>query len=598
MKRIVTLFITCVACAMSMAGNWSFSGTSYVYFDNSVTQWQGVNLYLIIGKSDYSSVYPMSIDASDTTKYFTSFPASGWGDAEYMAVIGNSDWHKGNWGYNELKNATYYTAKYEAGVNVSDKQKYLLTPQSKSNGCTIKLNWVANDFQITFADTEKNNCQRLDATNGLVTIIYSTSSKRFNTSRDNINDVYVKGSVSIWNSEDPNYRLGPWSSDGCMFRVFRISDLQRLGNSGCPEFIFHVNQKDGNSYDTRSHSSWQGGIDERLVFINNGENMCILLPGDDIEEIGQRKEEAKYIAPLSDFKDLTDSATIAHLTNFRRVPATKNLFRSYHPYKGDRPHYDTEHERLVQLAILGQQYGIRSDIALSGNEESHHGEEYECGGKKYKFAIPEYYQSIIDNKNVLYVGTANGHTPDYNTAVYRTDEQYFGEWMQEVVRFIGDHPAPFQIHCSLGADRTGAFCATLAALCGASWQQIAADYHETSNLRIQEYRHENCVLYELRLLTGEDPKNFNPTNKAGLTLAQAVAKHFIDGGYLTQEEIDRAVAKLKGSDQPTDERTAIVPSDIKKIVRNGHLVICQTNQMYDVLGRCLEWIQIGTKRFK
>lgn len=590
MRKITLFLILCTWCAAwSVAAEWSFSGTSYVYFDNSVTKWSGVNLYLIIGKSNYSSVYPMSLDASDTTKYLASFPTSGWTDAEYMAVIGNSDWQKGNWGYDQLKNATYYTAKYEAGLKVSDKQKYLLTPSSKANGCAIQLQWLANDFEITFSSSEKNNCQRLDAENGLVTLIYSTSSKRFNTTRDQISDVYAKGSISNWKGDDSNYRLAVWSTDGCLFRVFRLSDLERLGNSGCPEFIFHVIPRTGDAYDCRSHSSWgEGGIDERLVFINGGENMVILLPGDDIAEIGQRKDFAKYIAPLSDFADLTDSSTVAHLTNFRRVPATTNLFRSYHPYKGDRPHLETEHERLVRLAELGAKYGIQSDIALSGNCESYAGQTYTCGGKNYTYVIPDYYQSIIANHNVLYVGTANGHTPDYNTAVFETNGEKFGQWMQEVVRFINTHPAPFQIHCSLGADRTGAFCATLAALCGATWEQIAADYHETSNLRIQEYRHPNCVRYELKLLTGEDPAHFAPVNAQGLTLGQAVAKHFIDEGYLTQEEIDAAVAKLNAQDQPTATTpiTAITP--ITKTIENGQLIISRAGTRYLAQGVALQ----------
>jgi len=292
---------------------------------------------------------------------------------------------------------------------------------------------------------------------------------------------------------------------------------------------------------------------------------------------------------LTDFSDLNDSATIAHLTNFRRVPGTQHLYRSYHPYKGDRPQYDTEHERLVQLAKLGAQYGIQSDIALSGNATSHAGEKYTCGGKEYTFTIPEYYQSIIKNNNVLYVGTANGHTPDYNSAVFRTNDTLFGQWMQEVVCFINSHPAPFQIHCSLGADRTGAFSATLAALCGASWEQIAADYHETSNLRIQEYRHANCVRYELRLLTGEDPANFAPTNKKGLTLAQAVAKHFIDGGYLTQKEIDDAVDKLRGKTDPTnlDQLPDSPTPRFTKVMKDGQLLIFRDGKTYNAQGEFL-----------
>lgn len=583
MKRIALVLL--VVCSSLNAATWSFSG-GFVYFDNSKTQWDK-NLYLIIGKSSYSSVYPMTLNPENPKQYVASLPNSGWEDAEYMAVISSSDWKKGNFGYAELKNASGYTAAYTAGLSASANQRYLLTPANKSNGAALSLSWLGDNMDIRFSDEAKNNCQLLDAERGLVTLIFSTSSKRQNVSADEIDRIYINGSISAWNSSDPHFVLPVRSSDGCFFGTFPLSDMQRRGSSGQPEFVFHVVKKDGSDYTSRAHSSWQGPIDERLVFENNGQNMLILLPGDDINEINQRRLFAKYIAPLADF-NLKDSADIAHLTNFRRVPATRHLYRSYHPYKPDRPQFDTEHERMLNLALLGERYGIQSDIALSGNESAHAGEQYVCGGKSYVTEIPPYYQHIMANNNVLYVGTANGHTPDYQTAVFFTDSELFGEWMQEVVRFIADeaHPAPFQIHCSLGADRTGAFSAVLAALCGATWNEIADDYRQTGNLRIQEYRHPNCVRYELYLLTREWPENFAPTSpQSGLTLAQAVAKHFIDAGYLTQDEIDKAVKKLTAPALPTTlEHTEYDAVKPHKYYRNGQLVIRCEHAAYSALG--------------
>lgn len=586
MKSRICTYLFLLISSCTFAADWSFSG-GFVYFDNSLTQWDK-NIYLIIGKSTYSSVYPMTINTENPNQYVASLPSSGWGDAEYMAVINSADWSKGSFGYDELKNASNYTAAYTAGLGASANQRYLLTPQSKENGCAIRLEWKGNDMPINFSDTEKNNCQKLDADKGLITIIFSTSSKRQNISMDAIERIYVNGSISAWNGTHPHYVLPVRSSDGCFFGTFALSDLERLGNSGQPEFVFHVFKTDGTDYTCRAHSSWEGGIDSRLIFENNGENMMLLLPRDDIAEIGQRKEFAKYIATMADFPNLNDSATVAHLTNFRRVPATTNLFRSYHPYKPDRAKFETEHERMVQLANLGDKYGIRSDIALSGNEESHEGESYTCGGKTYTTTIPSYYKSIIAGGNVLYVGTANGHTPSYEEAVFNTHGERFGQWMQEVIRFIGDdtHPAPFQIHCSLGADRTGAFCATLAALCGASWEQIATDYENTSNLRIQEYRHRNCVRYELKLLTGEDPTTFCPTSpKTGKTLAQAVADHFISKGYLTQSEIDAAVIRLRGISVTSEiESVNATETQPTKTFLNGQLCIRRAGHTYSALG--------------
>lgn len=573
----VCIVLALIICGQLSAATWSFSG-GYMYFDNSQTQWEDNVFMLIIGKSSYSSVYEMMSD--DEGRYYCALPTSGWGDAEYMAVISaDKIWGKGNWGPSNLVNAKHYTATYTAGLTSNSGKGYLFTPQSATSGCTINLSYMGDVHpEVTFADVEKNNCQKLDTDNGTVTLIFSTSSKRFNISASDVKKVYAYGSITGWNNQDEAYRLNRYSEDGCFYRTFTLEQLARRGNSGQPEFLFHVYKADGSDYVVRSHASWQGGIDERLVFVNNGENMMVLMPGDDLDELAARKAAAQYIKPLSEF-NLTDSAEVAHLTNFRRVPGTKHLYRSYHPYKPDRAQYDTEHERMVRLAQLGAQYGIQSDIALSGNETGKAGNSYTCGGQTYTITIPAYYQTIIANDNVLYVGTANGHTPDYNHAVFETNGERFAEWMQEVVRFINSHPAPFQIHCSLGADRTGAFSATLAALCGATWEQIAADYHETSNLKIQEYRHPNCVRYELYLLTGQQPEDC-------ANLSQAVADHFINGGYLTQAEIDTCVKKLRGEDTPTDvcvdsDHDIIRPS---KRWQDGHLVILRGNRVYDVCG--------------
>lgn len=578
-------FVKVVICLWMLVGisgevdasTWSFAG-GHIYFDNSQTKWQDEHIYLVIGKSTYTSVYPMQASA-EANLYVCALPHQGWGDAEYMAVIGHHDWNSGEYGPDQLVNATHYTGLYSAGLSSKAEQGFLFTPASADNGAVLKLDWRGDNYGVNFSDTEKNNCQKVNAADSTVTIIFSTSSKRFNKEISQISKVYTYGSISKWNDQDEDYRLFDLSTDGCLYRTFRFSEVARPGNSGQPEFLFHVFLTDGSSYKCRSHSSWTGGIDSRLVFINNGENMMIAWPEDDLEELAARKAEAQYVKPLSEF-DLTDSAELAHLTNFRRVPATTHLYRSYHPYKPDRAEYDTEHERMTRLAELGAKYGIKSDIALSGNESAHAGEKYTCGGQEYSITIPPYYQAIMDSDNVCYVGTANGHIPDYSHAVFETDGERFGEWMQEVVRFINDHPAPFQIHCSLGADRTGAFSATLAALCGATWEQIAADYSETSNLKIQEYRHSNSVRYELYLLTGRQPEYC-------ANLSQEVADHFIQGGYLTQAEIDACVMKLTDNDAPTGMQQQKQSESVRpaKMWQDGQLLIRRGNSVYDACGR-------------
>ena len=571
MKRIYLIIIT-VACSWQLfAGTWSFSG-GCMYFDNSQTQWNDGALMLIIGKSSYSSVYTMTEDPTTAGRWMCDLPSSGWSDAEYMAVIsGSKMWDGGNWGPDNLTNAKHYSQAYTAGLNSTAGQGFLFTPQTTANGCKLTLSYLGTGYNgITFADTEKNNCYKLDAENERITFIFSTSAKRFNISKSDISKVYVYGSITAWNNADDDYRLTCYSSDGCFFRTLPLSAIERPGNSGQPEFLFHVFKKDGTDYTVRSHSSWEGGIDYRLVFINSGENMVVALPGDDLDEIYARCQEAQIVKPLAEW-NLTDSLQQAQIANFRRVPATKHLYRSYHPYDPSREQYDTEERRLYYVAYWADYFGIRYDIALSGDCTSHAGQTYTCGGQTYTITIPTYYQSIIANDNVLYVGTQNGKTPDFNTALYGSDSERFGQWMQEVVTFILDesHTGPFQIHCALGSDRTGAFCATIAALCDATWEQISKDYARTTELRVQEYRHPNTIRYCLRHMCGVDPATDADFN-------EAVKQHFIEGGWLTAEQITALKLKLNKDDQPAVTSIAGIDTyspQARKFIMGGTLYI-------------------------
>ena len=348
-------------------------------------------------------------------------PSSGWTDAEYMAVISASkSWKSGNFGPDNLVNAKHYSAAYTAGLSATAGQGFLFSPQSTENGCTLKLTYLGTGYDgVTFSTAEKNNCYKIDEANQQITFIFSTSSKRFNIAKSDISKVYVYGSLSVWDKADEGYRLTNYSSDGCFYRTLPFSAVERVGNCGQVEYLFHVVKSDNSEYDTRSHSSWEGGVDSRLVF---DDKMLLAMPGDDLDEIASRWQYAKYVKPLSEW-NLTDSMEQARISNFRRVPGTKHLYRSYHPYDPARAQYDTEVERLKYVRHFAELFGIKCDIALSGDMTSHAGNTYSCGGKNYTITIPDYYQSIIANNNVLYVGTRNGHTPSFNHAICRVDSR-------------------------------------------------------------------------------------------------------------------------------------------------------------------------------
>ncbi len=580
MKHKSIFFLFIIGCITNLsAATWNLGG-GRIYFDNSLTQWNDEHIMLLVGKDNYTAVYEFTQNGSEI---YCTLP-SGWSDATYMAVIGASDtWGTGNFGPDNRKVAPHYTGRYTAGLTSSAGQWYKLTPSGKENNSTLSLTWLGdNNPQITFSSEDKNHCYTMNAKESSVTFLYSTSDKRFNRSRSSIREVYVCGSFTEWNMTKTGYRMNNYSDDGCFFLTLPFDSLAKIGNSGQPEFCFHVHLSDDGWSTEHHNASWGANFDKRYLFIANGENMVVAMPCDDIDEIYSRCEYAQYVPSLSQW-DLTDVNKQLQLANFRCVPGTKYLYRSYHPFDPSHQQYDTEERRLYYVAKAAANVGIQCDIALSGDKTLNAGKTYSCGGKTYTITIPEYYKSIIANKNVLYVGTKNGHTPEYNDAIYHSDSPRFAEWIQEVVEFILDdkHPVPFEIHCAIGADRTGAFCATIAALCDAPWEDVAHDYESTSQMRIQEYRHRNTIRYCIRHLCGVDPAtdaNYN----------EAVKQHFIQGGYLTADQIADLKAKLNPASPTGIEAERLIggKADGKtlKLLRNGNIYLINGGRIYNATG--------------
>jgi len=139
--------------------------------------------------------------------------------------------------------------------------------------------------------------------------------------------------------------------------------------------------------------------------------------------------------------------------------------------------------------------------------------------------ISAYQQKIIDAGDNLFVDTS------YNTVYFHSAEKEFGSLIAEIVQFINTHPGPYYVHCRLGTDRTGTVSAVLAALVGADWQSIAADYQKTNEMGIQEFRDYHLLQYSFEQMLGK-PMSSVANLKAELS------SYFVNNGYLTQQDID------------------------------------------------------------
>ena len=124
---------------------------------------------------------------------------------------------------------------------------------------------------------------------------------------------------------------------------------------------------------------------------------------------------------------------------------------------------------------------------------------------------------------------------------YYSGSDLMKQWLSQICSFINEdkNQAPFLIHCEIGVDRTGVFCGILAALNGASWEEIKADYEKSCGMGIAEFRDSNILKYSFE----------NLLNVSDITLVSdlqnAVQNYLVSSGCLTQSEITKMVNKLK-----------------------------------------------------
>ena len=321
--------------------------------------------------------------------------------------------------------------------------------------CLLTL-FICQAHALNPTEADKRRCFMDDPEGRTITFLYCMDEGYWTGT---VNTAYVRGSFNNWKDAEIT-KLSFDEESNCWYCTVSYDYVNVPGNSGQPEYKFVIN----GSY--KSAPSW---LTDGYVFMTSDQNMIVVFSTDDFEQIKANSAIAGYIRPLADF-NLDDPVDQAAISNFRCVPGTKQLFRSYHPYKssrGDNKGVDTEYWRLYYVDKLATDHGIVSDICLSDDDENTL-TTYTTNGQTYMETIPEYYQKIIDNQHVLYVN-ANNKVPSYSYVYTKPTSKYFGDWVKQIVEFIIDDntPAPFQIHCRLGTDRTGVFCAVLAALCGA-----------------------------------------------------------------------------------------------------------------------------------
>lgn len=330
--------------------------------------------------------------------------------------------------------------------------------------------------------------------------------------------VYVSGTFNGWiNGADSSWLLKKNVRKGKTFYSLqkKISDIDVPGNSGFPEFKFYCISADG------YHNLKENSKDKNL-FLNN----CLIIKDEEDLKFVKKLNSLKIVKSLKDF-NFDCPACRAEIANFRLTPGTTCLFRGYHPYKRSRPELDTEDSRLDYVLKAMEEYGIKSDITLSG---------YEVASIYDNEKMPAIMEKIEKEENRLCVDI------DYNLVYFHSDAAEFSNILRTISKFIISKPAPFYIHCRLGSDRTGVTCAIFAALCGASWKEIAQDYEKTFDCGIGEYRNRKLLSYSLKKMIGYAPES-------AADLCHLMQSYFLKENILNAQELESLVKKLSFIDE-------------------------------------------------
>jgi len=427
--------------------------------------------------------------------------------------------------------------------------------------------WSMSVGAVRFSDEAKRNNQWADSVNRTLTLVFCIDTAHYDIPYDSIRALYAWGSMSEYKDAVASCRMTDFSEDSCFYITFTYDEIARPGDSGQPEFEFYLELIDSTTWYVTPDTVGPCSVDRRLLFYNGITPVLIVLPDGpeymttNLDTLYARSLVARAIKPLKDY-DLTDSADQHKISNFRLTAGTTNLYRSYHPYYPSLAKRDTEAERLHWVSEMASQAGVRSAISLTGSLAYLEGQSYVCAGDTYTIAIPPYYQSMTDSGNVCNINISS------NVCYYHPDEAGFAQCMQQLVTFMIDerHPMPMQIHCAIGADRTGVVCAVVSALCGADWPSIMRDYAATSDMMVQTYRHPNRIRYVFRKMTG-----LNPDQCTSDELAAAIRSHLVNRmRVLSNEQIDRMVTRLTSSTPTSVLETGSSPRGVNS---------------YDLLGR-------------
>lgn len=158
----------------------------------------------------------------------------------------------------------------------------------------------------------------------------------------------------------------------------------------------------------------------------------------------------KYTDERANYPYLSDE----QFANARMI-STSNIANGV-LYRSSSP-FSNEIGRAYYVSDFLEREQVKTVLNLADTEEN-----------MLNYDMPPYSRTIWENDNVILCPLkADPTADDFNTRLIAA--------LQELPL----HPAPYVVHCTEGKDRTGYVCALLEGLCGATYEEMVADYLTT-----------------------------------------------------------------------------------------------------------------------
>ena len=277
------------------------------------------------------------------------------------------------------------------------------------------------------------------------------------------------------------------------------------------------------------------GYDYIKAGINNGDDLWELAGLTEADTATVSLHEAGKYLDIQNARDIhytdarEDNDSDEIFANFRAVSVTglreNTLYRSASPC-------DNQHNRATFVNDLIEAAGVQCILNLADNDEKIAG--YLADDS---FDTP-YFRALYEAGNVIPIAlNMNFSSAD------------FQQKLAGGLVALSEHEGPYLVHCTEGKDRTGFVCLLLEALCGASYEEIAADYMITYDNYYGITKDADAARYTvivehvldpmIQVVAGEGADVKTADLKAG-------AEAFLRNAGMTDEQIAALEARLAG----------------------------------------------------